>query len=58
VTDVGFDLEQVVRVAVEDTGVEAHHLHQSNRASAADGLWFQASIFGEQNPRQQAGWQL
>ena len=57
-TDVGFDLEQVIRVAVENTGVEAHYLHESNRTSAADGLWLEPSIFSEQHPRQQAGWEL
>jgi hypothetical protein len=56
--DVRFDLEKIVGVAVEHAGVEPHHLHQSDRSSAADRLGLEPGIFGEKHTGEQTGWKL
>ena len=47
--------QQIVRLAVELAGVEVHHLHQADRALAADRRGLEPRVLGEQHAGQQAG---
>jgi hypothetical protein len=58
VTDVGFDLQKVIGVAVEDTRMKAHDLHQSHGASAAYRSRLQPGILSQEDARKQAGREL
>src|SRR3954447_21826319 len=47
VTDIGFDLQQIIRITVEHAGMKAHGLHQPHSALAADGGRLESGILGE-----------
>jgi hypothetical protein len=51
--DIGFDLQQVVRVTIEHTSMKAHHLHEPDSAAVADRLGLQPRILRNQYSSQQ-----
>ena len=56
--DIGFDLQEIIGIAVEHTGMKPHYLHRTDRPSITDRLRLQAGVLREQDASQQAGRQL
>jgi len=57
-TDICFNLQQVIGIAVEYPGMEAHHLHQPDCALVAHRLRLQPRVFCDEHAGQQTRWYL